>query len=415
MNHCWVINLLVLISILLPGLVWSLKNYNSNRYASKRPLHDSASYRYRPTTTNHGYFSSGYGSPRLSVYQSVNSLAHGSVNQDYRYGYISTNYRNYEYDNLCKCEMLTCVKKKDCGMRLSDGGHTDGHLCPPFFEFDTDLAYCTSVSIMNMNNLEAVKLCKSQGARLLHIENTAEFKLLVKERVAKGKDFFLGDGMYWLDAYYSDKSKKWISRTKEEPIHWDLIFPVSFGDQAEPKNKDVVAQIDPTKRCLVVQYEDKHPEKLKVSRESCSATKQVLCKLGHYKNKCQENKRFTCCFIPSYDHYRKYNYEAVIDKPHPRISGLGSSYRNCFIEIQRIQSGGKAESVPCKEALLMLNPVTTPDMQLKLPYRIGSSYFYLSDEDCIGKNKRRAVISSRKIHRFISRLMVMANARTLIL
>lgn len=60
----------------------------------------------------------------------------------------------------------------------------------------------------------------------------------------------------------------------------------------------------------------------------------------------------------------------------------------------------------------MLNPVTTPDMQLKLPYRIGSSYFYLSDEDCIGKNKRRAVISSRKIHRFISRLMVMANARS---
>lgn len=66
------------------------------------------------------------------------------------------------------------------------------------------------------------------------------------------------------------------------------IFPVSFGDQAEPKNKDVVAQIDPTKRCLVVQYEDKHPEKLKVSRESCSATKQVLCKLG----KCNVNPTF---------------------------------------------------------------------------------------------------------------------------
>ncbi|XP_042892194.1 uncharacterized protein LOC122266484 [Penaeus japonicus] len=185
-----------------------------------------------------------------------------------------------QYNNDCGNEHLTCVEKEDCVKKVATTGQTDGQQCPPFFMFDEKLGYCATVDLLPKNNLDAVQACESQGARLLHFENSAEFKQIGKMKENK-ETFFFGDDAYWLDAYYDDKSETWITRTTREPIIWEQIFTQYDPVAGMTTNLEVVRKIDTEKRCLTVKFNDKHPELLELASIKCEDDKsEIACKLG---------------------------------------------------------------------------------------------------------------------------------------
>ncbi|XP_047490065.1 uncharacterized protein LOC125039814 [Penaeus chinensis] len=303
-----------------------------------------------------------------------------------------------QYNNDCGNQLLTCVATEDCSKKVDTKGQTDGQFCPPYFMYETKLGYCATVALIDKNNLDAVQACESQDSRLLFFENSAEFKQIGQMKKAL-EVFFFGDKDYWLDAYYDDKSETWIRRTTREPIIWEQIFTQLTPIPTKTTNIEVVREIDAKLRCLTVKFDATHPELLVVTKVKCTDLKQIACKLGFYTNKCRDNKKNVCCFSPTSDFYLKNTYAGP-------GSALGDADANCFLEITK---GPGTVVEPCAKVLATLGPTTATNVMLKIPFRIGSSFFYLDDTTCIGKDDRKAVISNRKVHDFLSRYLVLAN------
>ncbi|XP_027229106.2 uncharacterized protein [Penaeus vannamei] len=303
-----------------------------------------------------------------------------------------------QYNNDCGNQLLTCVEEEDCSKKVHANGQTDGQICPPFFMYEKKLGYCATVEFEQKNNLDAVQACESQNARLLFFENSAEFNQIA-EMKKKNETFFFGEKTYWLDAYYDDKSETWIRRTTREPIIWEQIFSQFTPIVNTTTNLEVVRHINTTQRCLTVIYNSTHPELLQVEKAKCSENKEIACKLGFYTNKCRDNKNHVCCFSTTSDYYLKNTLTGT-------GSTIGEADSNCFLEIIK---GGKPVVEPCDKVLATLEPSTVNNTELRIPYRIGSSFFYLDNTTCLGKADRKAVVSDRKVHNFISRYLVMAN------
>lgn len=282
----------------------------------------------------------------------------------------------HNYRDECGSQLLTCVSKEDC-LSYTPGKNFEGHQCP--INFIAHEGYCIfqcrSEKVRDRTHAQVQDYCNGLGTRSFYFQSSEEWEDYLKA-VTKNIFEMPTQKIHWTDAYWDDQDHHWEWRTTRQEIQWERILK---GTKCYMNNRKV---LDEESGCLGFSY-DGRSKCLKLHQLDCQLSLPFLCKAGEHQNRCGENKETSCCFSPTFNYYaRKLNGGGT--------GTIHSAKSECWVHLQALN-----RMIECRKALDAIGSL----WPLPQPVRIDSSFYYFSENRCLGE--RKAVITSPKVHNFI--------------